>query len=282
MSLAVEEVLGRIKSLEPLPQVCVRVMDLAAEPDASPNDLIGVIHTDPGITAKVLKLCNSAYYGFARRIDSLAEAGVLLGVNTLVNLVITACAGRYFRDFGNVSSQTSKRLWQHTVTNALAASMIARVHGRCDANRAYTVGLLQDMGAMVFERFFPVERTEIRRALAADPTLDPQETERALLGLDHAELGALLAEQWRFPDVLVDSIRCHHAPERATIDPTMASIAHLAHAVAEAHEAGEGLDHVAYALGPGALGLAGLDASRLQALEELIEVELDRAREFLA
>lgn len=282
LPFAVEEILGSIKSLEPLPQVCPRVMDLAAKDQVAPRELIAVIHTDPGITAKVLKLCNSAYYGFVREITSLQEAGNLLGVNTLVNLVVTACAGRYFRDFGNLPPQVGAVLWERAVASALASSLIARLHGGVDKNTAYTAGLLQDLGTMVIERFFPLERGLIRKEVSENPAADLIQVEREILGLDHAEIGARLCEDWHFPALLTDTIRNHHAPPSAIIDPTLCAVIHVGQAVTEALAEGEGLDRLAYDLSDDMLGLVGFDRSRFEALEETLLAELDRAREFVS
>ena len=126
MAQALYNVLEEIKSLEPLPQVAMRVLELSNHEDVVPGDIVAVIQTDAAITAKVLKLCNSAYYGFQREIATLTEAEVLIGVTPLANLVLTSCAGRYFRDYGHGDPHAAERLWEGSVATALAASRIAR------------------------------------------------------------------------------------------------------------------------------------------------------------
>ncbi|MEO6710331.1 MAG: HDOD domain-containing protein, partial [Planctomycetota bacterium] len=135
MGAHIQEILAAIKSLEPLPQVAMRVVEIATHDDVVPRDLVGVIETDAAVTAKILKLCNSAYYGFKREIGSLPEAANLLGVSTLVNLVLTSCSGRYFRDYGQVDAKTANRLWEESVVDAIASSLIARLEGSVDKNR---------------------------------------------------------------------------------------------------------------------------------------------------
>jgi HD-like signal output (HDOD) protein len=132
MPQVLDEILKEIKSLEPLPQVAARVLDLGAREEISPCDLIAVIETDAAMTARVLKLSNSAYYGFRREIASLSEAGNLLGTSALVNLVLTSCAARYFRQTGTTDPRVMQRMWEESVSNALAASLLARLSGTVD------------------------------------------------------------------------------------------------------------------------------------------------------
>ena len=158
-----DPILSGVHALKPLPAVCTRVMQLAGEENIVPGELVAVIQTDAGITAKVLRLCNSAYYGFARQVDSLDEAGNRLGVNTLVNLVLTACSGNYFKSLGNADEAHAKQHWERSISNALAASLLAKIQDDVNPSSAYTVGLLQDIGEIIIDRFAPEEGALIRK-----------------------------------------------------------------------------------------------------------------------
>lgn len=275
----VDDVLEEIRSLEPLPQVALRVMQLAGSEDLIPRELVEVLQTDAAITAKVLKLCNSAYYGFRREIASLHEAGNLLGCTTLVNLVLTSCAGRYFRNYGNQSRSSARRWWERSVGCALAASQLAGLRGGVDRNRAYTAGLLQNVGQLVVDRFLPEIGANLEREVAAG--VRRLDAEEMLLGMNHAEIGARLAERWNFPAVLVDAIRHHHEPEKATVDPLLVSFAHLGEIVVQQLEIGEGLEPLAYELKSSALGLAGMTREGFEALEDELRAEIGRAKDLV-
>lgn len=276
----VDEIVSRLHSLEPLPQVAMRVLELSRREDLIPRDLATVVQTDPAITAKVLKLCNSAYYGFQREIASLDEASNLLGTRALTNLVLTSCGGRYFRDYGESTPKSREALWERSVTMALAASILARLHGDVDKNRAYTVGLLQNIGHLVLDRFLHDERETIREEVRAGSTL--LAAEETVLGLHHAEVGARLVERWDFPEVLVDTIRHHHVPGEATVDPELAAVVQMAEHVTSRREVGRGLDDLLGDLASFSIDLEGLGGMSLAELEELLTSELDRAREFVA
>ncbi len=277
MSHALSVILNEIKSIEPLPQVALQVMALSEKEEVTPRELIVLIQTDPGLTAKVLRLSNSAFYGFAREIGSLEDAGNLLGTRSLFNLVLTSCAGKYFRDYGGASKNTMQRLWELSVLTAISASTLARVHGGVDRNRAYTAGLLQNLGRLVLERFVIPFQKEIAAQTARGA--DPIEVEQRLFGMHHAEIGARLAERWGFPELLVDTIRHHHSPEYAHVDPLMASFCHLAETITSALELDGGLDTIGLNLSDDALRRAGIDRTGLGAMQGLLMKELSKARD---
>lgn len=271
-----QQILQGIQTLEPLPQACLRVMEIASGDGTCPSDLIDVIQTDVAITAKVLRLCNSAYYGFAREVSSLEEAGNMLGVTTLVNLVITACTGKYFKDTGSASQERMDELWERSVTNAICTSLLARLSGEADKNTAYTAGLLQYIGSMLFERFLPEEMQRVHNAVASGR--DPIEAELDILGVHHGDVGARLAEQWNFPPALCDCIRTAHDPTQSQEAGSLAWIVHIADKVCEA---ALNDSDTRTTLSDELFETAGFDRSILEVLGVEIHRELDKAREYL-
>lgn len=269
-----------VHALEPLPAVCTRLMQLAGEDHVVPQELVEVIQTDAGITAKVLRLCNSAYYGFSRQVDSLEEAGNRLGVNTLVNLVLTACSGNYFKSLGNSDSKLAQKFWERSISNALASSFLAKIQGDVPPSSAYTVGLLQDIGEIILDRFLPAEAHEIRELVRAGH--DRTQVEMELVGMHHADIGARLAEQWNFPETLVDAIRHHHEPHVATAGAELATTACIADAMTSTFEEEEDQTGQLTTLTPEILQVAGMEFDRLSSIEEAVHQELERAREFVS
>ncbi len=279
MTQVLDELLEEIKSVEPLPQVATRVMQLAAREDVVPSDLVAVIQTDAGVTAKVLKLCNSALYGFKREIASLPEAGNLLGTSTLVNLVLTSCAGRYFRNYGYADPEATLKLWEQSIATAFAANWLASRTRAVDRNRAYTVGLLENIGKLVLCRFAHEQEEELRNALANGKSL--LEAEHDIFGLDHAEVGARLADKWDFPELLCDAIRFHHLPQIAQIDVAMAEVGHVAEMFVHRLKVGVSHAEPTYDWNSQALARCDIEATRLEELGQTLRAELDKARRIL-
>ena len=286
MTRTLEQVLAGIKGLEPLPVVATRVLALAGREDVVPSELSALIRTDAALCTRVLKLCNSAYYGFRREIASLEEAANCLGVQRLSSLVLTSCAARWFHDCGGLDGQAFELLWRRNVAHALGAQAVARASGwRGAQDRAYTAGLLQDLGEVVIRRSFRAEHAEIEAERARG--CGALDAERLVLGADHAEIGARLVERWGLPEVLVDTIRHHHAPARARCDPRLAACVRLGAELALACEDGGGAALVpgtsasANVVGASALALVELDPGRLPALVAALGRELERAQQLV-
>jgi HD-like signal output (HDOD) protein len=280
MPRPIQEILKDIQSLEPLPAVGLKVLELSEKADLVPGELTELIQTDSALTAKVLKLSNSVLYGCTRQIASIHEAGTRLGTRVLTNLVLTGCAARHFRDYGGQDPKSARRAWELSVANAISASLLASISGAVERHRAYTAGLLQDIGQMVLERHFRREHVAIEAEMARGADLIT--AEKAVLGLSHADVGARLAARWNLPEVLVDTILCHHEPERARCDPLLASFVHLGNQVVQSCGANAGDDGLrAYALHDSALVASGFDAIALASVEERLILELSRAEELL-
>ncbi len=277
---SLQEILGQIRSLEPFPRVVTWVLDIASRDELIPNELIEVIQTDPGITARVLRVSNSAFYGCQGEIASLKDAGNLLGVSTLVNLVLTCAASNYFRQQGSAAASGQDRLWQCCLTHAVASRLLAERHGRTDPEVAYTAGLLQHVGSLVLDRFYDDGRVFIDTAVRnGDERID---AERKVLGMSHAEIGARLLSRWDMPHALVDTVRFHHKPDQASIDPVLASTTHLAETVGAARIAEEEPDALAYNVSDAALRLTGLGPGDFDVIEVQLRNGLRRATEMLA
>lgn len=230
MPSTIQTILSSIEQLDPFPAVAVRVLELAGREETSPKAIAEVVQTDAALVAKVLKLANCAAYAFRREIGSLDEAAVRLGTSGLCTLVMTSATGRYLAGYGASTARTRELHWRKTVATALAARLVALVDGGIDPGRAYTVGLLQNIGHVVMDRFLDEARDTIRFAVEAGAA--PLDAERAILGIDHADLGARMAQRWNFPESLVLAIRFHHAPERAGTGANLCYAAQLAEALA--------------------------------------------------
>jgi HD-like signal output (HDOD) protein len=275
MQTSIVEILNQVRAIDPFPEVANKVLALSNRDDVIPSDLIEVIQVDAILTAKVLRLCNSAYYGFRREIASLQEAGNLLGVHSIVNLVLTSTTKGYFNS--NSESGAGKRdQWQKCVANALSSRLVARLHGRVDEERAYTVGLLQNIGHLVLEPHLTAETDALRWEVAKGANLF--DAEHTILGLQHAEIGARMAQRWGLPNVLIDTIRYHHAPHRATEDPVLAATNHLAETLRWAVGLGDGIGDLSYDVAKSALALTGLSTADFLGLDEVLAADLGRAQ----
>jgi HD-like signal output (HDOD) protein len=280
MPKSLKNIVMDMRSLEAFPKVATSVLSIANQPGVVPADVIDVVQTDAGITGKVLKLCNSAYYGFQREVGSLKEAGNMLGTDTLVNLVLTSSANKFFRNTGQVTPQRQEELWTSSITQALAARLIAQRFGYENPDRAYTAGLMQNIGTLVMDRFFTDELSHVQAEVQAGRSA--LSAERAVLGIHHAEIGARLATKWELPESLTDTIRFHHDPANATVDPLLTSTVHLAETMLDQREDGDHQTLIPHEVCEAAFELTGLGPEDFKHLEVVLADELLKAQDLFA
>ena len=212
MSILVADILQDIRRLEPFPQAAIRVMELALN-DADPEEVIAVLECDPGLMIKVMGIANSARYAPRKSIDSLAEAVLRLGSKTVASIAMTTGSASFFMGYGDSTPRSNISLWKECMHVAFFSRHLAQKSGDVGPELAYTVGLLQNVGNIVLDRFLEDSRDEIKSRYEHGEDL--QSAERAVLGMDHAQCGAHLARKWKLPAVLVSGIRFHHSPEDA-------------------------------------------------------------------
>lgn len=209
MEKAIQESLER---LPPMPAVITRVMELTNDPNCTAQELQKVIGMDEVLSAKVLRLVNSARYGLPRRITTLSHAVILLGFETVRNLAIGAATVRLVLRHGVNSPVNRQRFWEHSLETGLAASTLAK-HLRKDLilrEEMFLTGLLHDLGILFLSQSFPEEyRAVLERCQSLE---EVQSVEQELLGITHGEVGAKMVEHWNLPPVFAEVMLHHHAP----------------------------------------------------------------------
>jgi len=231
----VRDAILRIKDLPTLPSVLGKILATAADPDASALDLGQHIAADQSLSATLLKLVNSAYYGFYRQISEVSQAIVMLGFLEVRNITLTATA---FRTLSKNSSNYDRlQLWRHSLATAMAAERLAK-RQRQRIEGAFEAGLLHDFGKVALDMLYPEEfRLAAEQAHAESRYI--YETEKEHFGLNHAEVGGLLGEHWNLPPAVVEAIRLHHSPAEATLNPKLTALAALANYIAYGARLGE-------------------------------------------
>ena len=189
-----------------------KVLEICSRPDTVPNDLNRVISLDPVLAGQVLKLINSAYYSLMNKVTSLTRAIIMLGLNTVKNLALSTAIIRSVSQAKKSRALPIRAFWAHSIAVGVMAKLLAAGRGLSLAEREeyFVAGLLHDLGKI------PIgdEYTEVlaRVETAQNPLVT---VEQQVLGLDHEEVGAMIATKWKLNAVLTDAICHHHAPELA-------------------------------------------------------------------
>jgi putative nucleotidyltransferase with HDIG domain len=206
-----QKLAAAVDSMPAFPKSVQKILVLTRDVNCSPKDLVQVIDKDPVVTVKVLRVVNSAYYSLPKQITSIDHAVVYLGFNTIKNLALSIAAIGMLPSSNAAGFDVTQYLTHSLATAAIAKQLAARVDN-AEPMDCFMAGLLHDFGKVVFAQFMP---SEFRKALEFSQW---NETSlhlalREVIGADHAVVGAMLAEKWRFPAELVDTIRHQYGPE---------------------------------------------------------------------
>ncbi len=280
MSRIPEQVLQAVDRIPAFPKSVQQVLTLAADINCAPKDLVGVLKNDPIFTMKILKVVNSPFMGLSSRVTSIHQASVYLGVNTLKNLALSL-AGIGMLPARNKAGFPMQDFWLHSLAVALVSRRLAGLLEVAQQESAdfFSAGLLHDVGKAVLALYMP-EAFQAALELARQSPLFVFEAEERTLAADHAEVGALVAQRWGFPEVLVQGIAWHHTPERGLELPLVLCV-FAADQVCKTLRYGSSGEDKCQPLPPSVAQRFGRDLDGLvRALPDLDE-ELQKARIFI-
>ncbi|MFO7760706.1 MAG: HDOD domain-containing protein [Thermodesulfobacteriota bacterium] len=276
----IEEIFTFVNRIPPFPGIARRVIELLEDPDVSAEYLADVIQYDQAITAHVMGMCNSAYFGFPRKIYSISEALVMLGQSALKDLVMAgAAAGYYEGKAGGGYKLEEGELWKHSVAVGLMAKSLGRYVSDVDLGSVFTVGLLHDIGKSFLSAFVSDDFDRIMERVERDDCSFVS-AEYEVIGINHAEIGGIIMEKWEFPDSQIEAVRNHHAPFALTDEPLTALTALSNNLV---KSIGIGGDAKGFNAEVREDGLKRLGISRVEmqlCMSDLI-LEMDKARELV-
>ena len=230
----VRQVVSNIRNLPTPPIVFHQIQKVMNDHTASAGQIASVLQEDPAMSVKVLKLTNSAFYGLAREIDSVKQAVVVVGIEAIKNLVLSASVIDMFKG-KQIDEEYQEQFWRHSLATAFCGRLMARAFrasGIADPDAAFSAGLLHDIGKMIISCFLPEEFAQFKAARAQQPGVADHVLEKEVLGYDHAQIGGFLAVQWKLPPKLGDAIANHPSPVQSVGGNPLAHIIHLADLVA--------------------------------------------------
>lgn len=263
--------LQKVTDIATLPFVVRKLMSTLSDPKSTAKDLGFIISSDQALSARVLRLVNSAFYGFANEITSIKHAVTVLGYDALRNLSLTIGSHSAFFKGEGGGAFNRKDLWLHSLGTGICARVLARHFSMSNTEEFFSAGLIHDVGKVIMDQYTPELFRKVIN-LTQKNKISFYEAEKITIGLTHPVIGQAAGEKWRFPSFLIDAIMYHHEPSQAGSSWEAATIIHLANYLCKVKQIGKNGDSIAPVIDPSVQQAINIDARAM----ELIYAEIDK------
>ena len=258
-----------IEDLVPIPQVALKVMRIMDDDTYDMSIIAHEVGKDQVLTARTLKLCNSAVFARRKQVESVEDALIFLGKNLFIQIILSAAIKNYYNQCERGYAICKGGLYHHAVGTAVVSEKLAVYSGKIKPSLAYIAGLMHDIGKVVLDRFIALTYPYLYRN-HFEKELNLIDIEKENIGIDHTEVGHMLALRWGFPEILADSIKNHHHPENSDDESTLDHIVFLADLLMSRFNAGIELERMQSNGLNGSLEKLGISPSQFTSIVDLI------------
>ena len=258
------KIMDKVDAFPSIPGSALRLLELVDQAEASLQDIEDVLRLDPGLTANVLKLTNSAFFGLPTKVGSVKRAVMLLGLDQLKHLIMASCVNAVMDMDIPGYDLPAGELWRHSIAVSVAAEGLVHELGIESGDDIFTAALLHDVGKLVLGQFVDDDYGTLKSVAGSSVSFEIAEKE--VLGTDHAEIGARILELWSLPAELVHAVRWHHNPEMAADVLTSTDIVHVANMLCLMLGIGVGREGLQYQPSPVVTRRLGLKPLHLEKL----------------
>ncbi len=209
-----QTLVDNVLHLVSLPEIYLRLQQVLDNPDHIRQQVAEVVSYDPSLSARVLRIANSSYYGFPNKVDNISSAVNIIGEIELRNIVLATTVVSTMSSLDQEGLNINE-FWLHSVNCGVTARLIGKAVGGCNAENLFLCGMLHDLGILILYW----QEKELANSVAwqmRDCRQSRDQAEQTILGFDHAKIGGLLAQAWGLTPLLQEVIECHHQPELAT------------------------------------------------------------------
>jgi len=275
-TLDIEKLLNRVDSIPHNFHIAIKVAKMLDDFNVNIKELSKIIGVDQSFTVQLLKLCNSAQYGFSRKIVTVNDAITRLGFKTLKSLVFVVVSKSSFNKPIEGYNLEKGELWRNSIACAVYSKYLAEISGYKDPELAFTSGLLRDIGKLIIHEYIKDEYNNIVNLVNSE-NIGFSEAEEKILGYNHSQVGSKIASKWNFPKTLEETIEFHHNPNdtnRTYLDNHLVNIVHIADSIAMMLGMGIGNDGMMHHFNISALENIGIDVNSV-GIETLISDMVD-------
>jgi putative nucleotidyltransferase with HDIG domain len=267
--------MGTLRNVPTLPGVFQRVISLMEGSSAGVKEVADIISSDQALSARILRVVNSVFYGFPRRISNIRHALVILGFDVVRGLILSTAVFDMMRSGGFIS------LWKHSLGCATAAGIIAQKTNASSPEEVSIAALLHDIGKVIIKIELPEESSRIDHVLA-EKQLSTYEAEGEILGFNHTAVGNWLCQEWHLPDKLADPITHHHTPNLSRIAFLPTAVVHVADALVRGIGFGYAGDDFVPQIDREAWEALDISDALLEEIIKEMDHKLDYAEEFVS
>jgi putative nucleotidyltransferase with HDIG domain len=220
-----------VREIPTLPVIYQQLFQMMQDPDVTIANLAGVISKDQALTAKLLHLVNSAFYGYNKEIRTISRALVVLGFRAVRNAALALSIFDQFKGEDSHEKVDLAKFWEHSIAVACICKTLASHTTLKQAEEAFVVGLLHDVGKLITKRYFPQDFDDLCDHLASQE-MTWYDGEKQLFKVDHAIIGKAIFRMWDFPPTVVEAIQFHHKPDLGASLPQLIALTHVGDYVA--------------------------------------------------
>ncbi|MEW5976632.1 MAG: HDOD domain-containing protein [Acidobacteriota bacterium] len=275
MTLDVETLVRRTDSVSSLPMIFNRINDAVNNPRSSISEIGKIISEDSGLTARLLKIVNSAFYSFPSKIETISRAVTIVGTQQLRDLALATSVMSLFKGVSE-DLMSMNSFWCHSVACGTAARVIATQRRESNVERFFVAGMLHDIGRLVLCVKMPDTFRSVLLQAQVDRAL-LYKVEMKELGFDHASIGGALLQSWKLPASLEEAVTCHHRPNSSVRYPVESAVIHLADIISHALGLGSSGERFVPALDAHAWDRLGIEPSQLPLIVKQIDLQYQEA-----
>ncbi len=263
-----------------MPGAGAKMLSLLEEPDTEISEIEEILRYDPGLTANVLKLANSAYFGIPSKIGSLRQAVSVLGLKRLIQLVVASCVSAVMDKSVPGYGLPGGDLWRHSIAVSIAAEAMVKDKKRTASQDVFTPALLHDVGKLVLGTFVKDELEAIESIAAKGVPFVV--AENMILGTDHAEIGAQILSHWNLPPGVINAVRWHHDPDSPETSNKQMDIVYLANLLCQTTDTSGEAGGQSVELSPAVIERLGVRLNQFEAISDKIAQWVDELSDALA
>jgi len=255
-------ILDDVKSFPSMPAAALKLLTLLKDENTSNTQIEQILRYEPGLTANILKLTNSAFFGLPKQIGSIRQAILMIGWKKLIQIVLASCVSAIIDKPVQGYDLSPGDLWRHSIAVSVASETLVKELKLSVSEEVFTAALLHDVGKMVLGRYVKEDIALIDGEELQDVPFE--QVERSIFGIDHAEIGANILKRWSFPSSMISAVRWHHDPDGAPQTSHLIDVVHVADVLCLMSGIGVGREGLQYRPSPTACERIGLTEALLE------------------